>query len=175
MKKISLAIALIAFAFIHCSSDTDPNRNIISFSDSVEIVENALHNLKPILDSLPQIPEELGVGRHYALRNSILYINAYQPIKINQSTVPGVSRTSSKEFIRLILFLQKNHITASTKFNNTTWIFEYRKLYDENNDGYREIILNENKNDTLGLSEFYKVLDRKKKILLVAFKNAKVE
>lgn len=174
MRKIYLSLVLVAFGSIHCSLNADPNRNIIAFQDSVEMVQNALHDLSSILNSLPQVPKELGVARRYALDDSVLYVNAYHPVKINSLIIPGVSKASTKDFIRLILFLQRNYITGAFKINND-WHFEYRKLYNENYDGYRDIILNESENDTLGLSGYYKILDKKRGILLVAYKDAKIE
>ena len=55
------------------------------------------------------------------------------------------------------------------------WFFQYRKLPDEEYNSYRFILINKKVSDTLGLSQFDKILDKQKDFLLVATKNAMIE
>ncbi len=176
MKKRYWFILLQLFTLLSCSRVDNKNRNRIVFKDRLDTVQNALFHLSNLLDSLPEVPKEAEIAPHYALDGEFLYINTYNKKKINDSLkIPGLSKISSNSFIKTILFLKENYITGAYKSANTKiWTFEYRKLWNEEYDYLRDIIIFNKSSDTLNLYLDNQILDQKKNILLVAPKDAKI-
>ncbi len=176
MKKIHWVILLGFSILISCSNINNKERNSILFKDSLDTVQNALLRLTNLLDSLPEVPKEAEVASHYALEGEFLYVNNFNKRKINDSIIiPGLSKVLSHEFIELILFLKKNFITAATQSSNSKiWFFAYHKLWNEEYDYYRDIVVFNKSSDTLNLYLDNQILDQKKNILLVAPKDAKI-
>ena len=152
-----------------CNRTNDELRNRILFTDNIDSVQEALIQTITYLDSLPNTPEGDSIGIFYAIDNNNLKINGLFKRKLDNSLkIPGLSSTSSLEFIHLITFLKKNSITSATKSGYNFWYFGYKELDYPEHDYYRDIIVMQKSNDTIGLYVENKVIDQKKNLLLVA-------
>lgn len=85
------------------------------------------------------------------------------------------SREESQEFLNLVLFLKKNFIESAYKdLKLNMYLFDYRGMESVEYNSLRELMLVDNKSDTLNgdFISYKRILDRKGKLILVAPKDA---
>lgn len=171
MKKFLIFI-FILIIIISCNHINDPARDSISFPDGIDTVQNALYHILNYMDSMSLSPDSSNPGDSYIIDGEYLYVSNFKKRKISDTMIiPGLSASSSFDFIQTILFLKRNHITSGYKsFSNDFWYFDYRKLSYEEFETTRDIVLIRGNSDTLHLSDDNKIIDQKKNILLVAAK-----
>lgn len=166
---------VLLLLFIACLNG-DQNRNKIVFKDNIDTVQNALIHLQSLLDSLPPVQKGADFLPNYGLQNGYLSMNNFHQRRVSDTmTIPGLSKESSSKFINLALFLKDNFVSSANKpLNSNVWFFNYRKVFDENYDDIREIIVFKDKTDTVNLSVDNQILDHKRNLLLLAPKDAKI-
>ena len=154
-----------------CNRTNDELRDRIVFNDNIDTVQNAMLRIITYMDSLPAIAEDGGISQFYVIHGDYLQISGFPKRKINNSILPGLTSKSRSEFIQLVLFLKRNFITSVYKTSNNTWFYDYRAFSNPDSEDPRDIVLNRNFNDTVGVYVENKIIDQEKNLLLLAPKS----
>lgn len=180
-RFILFVIICIGLSLASCTSQKNEERNMIVFNDPVPVVEDSIRAMQKLLDKLP----DADVINYYITNSGKLAVNSetigkFERLKTNQKmdtirSFQNFSREESQEFLNLVLFLKKNFIESAYKdLKLNMYLFDYRGMESVEYNSLRELMLVDNKSDTLNgdFISYKRILDRKGKLILVAPKDA---
>lgn len=180
-RSIICAITGIGLLLASCTGQDNVERNKIVFNDPIPVVEDSIKAIQKLLEKLP----EAKVTNYYITNSGKLAVNSeiigeFKELKTNQQldtvkVFQNFTKKEIQELLNLVSFLKKNFIESTYKdIRMNEYIFSYRRTEANEFNDNRDIMLVENKSDTLNGSfvSYKRILDRKGKLILVAPKDA---
>jgi hypothetical protein len=141
-------------------------------------VESSITKMQGLFSTIPE--SRTGFNKGYFFQKENISFNGIDCGNINSVKIDTVKaivnfkKEEKKEFIKLCKYLKSQQIT-SCYFDGSLgfWMFEYRETDDGDFNDARNIILYQAK-DSLAIKKHFKILDRKNRLLLVAYEDAKI-